>query len=146
MKRFLVILILFLTLPALAGVVEDAEAELKKLKDQQKLQQASQAGPGASPNSSQGSEGYPINVSEQPGQRSRTSRSRARQSPQGTTRSSDPGVVELDESKKESRERSRVRSRKRDKSDRLLSVLGLAVLALLIALGTWFGSRGDHSD
>ena len=149
MKRieFIFLLLLLLTLPVVAGVVEDAEAELKKLKEQQKLQQAQGSEQGRPSISTQSTDAYPAPVLEK---RDRRASSRKRRSGESTTKtgtsSTTAGVVDLDESKKKIRERSRTKARMRDKSDRLLSVLGLAVLALLIALGAWFGSRGNHAD
>ena len=136
-------MLLILVLPTSAGVVEDAEEELKKLKEQQKIQRTSPSGqPGQSPGltpefTGQNSQARKSTKKKQNNRRTSGSEVST------TSQSSQAGLVELEEPKKKIRDRSSERARKRDKSDRLLSVLGLALLAILIALGAWFGSRGE---
>ncbi len=126
---------------ALAGVVEDAEAELQKLKQTTTTSQA-QGVPAVRTSSSTGS------TTRRSSRRS-TSPSRAAQGsrlPSGSEDFAQPGgAVSSGVADGEQRGKKR-RNKAREKSDRLFSIFGILLFLVLIGAAAVFGSRNSGTD
>lgn len=129
------LLLLGLTMgQALAGVVEDAEEELKKLKQQQS--ESGQATVQAMPELSypEAKQVAPSGAESSQGSRS-TAAGQEPTSSQSTASKIRPSKTEINKGK---------RVRKREASDRLLSLVGIVIFLLLIVAGALYGKRSDN--
>lgn len=123
-----------------AGVVEDAEEQLKKVRKQNGkpvVNVRAQTLPGSRvpPTGSSSVTGSQGSTSGKPGTVSGSG---------STTGNPRAGTLAVSTEKEESRKK--VRKRPRDKSDKLLSIFGILILVLLIGAGAMFGKRGVSED
>lgn len=138
--RLLFCLLLLSVSPVMAGIVEDAEEELKKLRQQ--------TDHGGSPrrvlSGEQAVGSYP--ESSPPRNHRVHGNKRAGNSKTGAPGKAGAEVVAKDAAKKKSSDKKRKKVKKRQKSDRLLSIFGILLLISLVVGGTVFSRSRNTTN